>query len=180
MSFRRVWSQFHRHGVTLGPTPGVREAWHQGRRWYHVWVLTLDDPAVHARCATVHAALSSWLGPMPNRLHVTVWVHGFDPPPPYPEGQQVDVEVGRINSFTSCAFLEVRSPALPLVRRLFDGPEERWSAYRPHLTVGCYTSRFATRDLPFAPWRQLPALRTTGTLRHLCVDAFTSALVEPI
>ena len=34
-----TWQRFLDAGRTLGPSPGVREAWHQGRSSYAVWAL---------------------------------------------------------------------------------------------------------------------------------------------
>ena len=57
MSFRRAWLRFLRAGRTLGPTPGVREAWARGGSTYHAWVLEIDDPRVVARRDAVRALL---------------------------------------------------------------------------------------------------------------------------
>lgn len=176
MSFRRTWRRFRAAPRTLGPTPGVREAWHQGRRWYHVYLLLLEDPAVDARVAEVAGALAPWVTPFATgQAHVTVWVHGFSPPPDHAAlGARVPVEIGRLNSFTSCPFLEVRSPALPGLRLGFSTPEERWSAYRPHLTVGRYNADTPIDVLipALRRWRRLPALRSEARFVHAEVDAF--------
>lgn len=176
MSFRRVWARFLRGPVTLGPAPGVREAWHRGRRWYHVWALRVDDPAVRARRDAVLDALGPLAEPFcAEDLHVTLWVHGFAPPEfVHPEeGRAVPLRVGGANAFLSAPFLEVRGPLAGL-RAGFPGPEERWASYRPHLTVGRFRSTAPTRVAAarLRPWRALPTIATVGTLRHCVVDAF--------
>lgn len=179
MSFRRVWSRFSRSTRTLGPTPGAREAWHQGRRWYHVTLLRIDDAAVVARRNAVLANLADVLTPFAlDDLHITVFVHGFvDParmrPPPW-ENEPVAVRIGGVNAFGSCVFLEARSPAIPSLRRRFSGPEERWSAYRPHVTVGLFRATLPVGPiLPrLRPLRRLSPLLATGRLTTVLVDAF--------
>lgn len=180
MSFRRTWARFSREGRTLGPSPGVREAWHQGRRWYHVWLLTLADPRVRARRDLVRDALGDALTPFcEDAPHVTVWVHGFEPPRgPHPhEGARVPVTIGGASSFASCPFLEVRAPALRGLRAAFEGAEERWSAYRPHLTVGLYARTRRAPDIVerLRRLRALPPLRTEGTFVSARVDAWDAS-----
>ncbi len=185
MSFQRVWRRFADGRRTLGPSPGVREAWAQGRRCYHAWVLVIDDPRVEARRAEIAAAieasspgaLSPWCA---GAGHVTVWVSGWDVPPRRPdEGLRVPLEVGRASAFASCPFLEVRSPRgangrdLRALRGRFTGREERWAAYRPHLTVGLWRRTEAVEPLVAAlrPFRRAPWLRTEGVLRLAHIDA---------
>ncbi len=177
MSFRRTWARFAREGRILGPSPGVREAWHQGRRWYHVWLLTLDDPRVRDRRDAVRDALGESVRPFcQDAPHVTVWVHGFHPPrAPHPdEGACVPVVVGAASSFASCPFLEVRAPVLRGLRARFAGPEERWAAYRPHLTVGLYAHSRPAPDVVerLRPLRRLPPLPTEGRFVAARVDAW--------
>ncbi len=185
MSFQRVWRRFAAGRRTLGPSPGVREAWAQGRRCYHAWVLVIDDPRVEARRAEVASALEvaspGSLSPWCARAsHVTVWVAGWEPPGSHPrEGARVPLEVGRASAFSSCPILEVRCPGevrgsgLRALRATFPGREERWAPYRPHLTVGLWR-----RSEPVGPLvgalrslRRLPWLRTEGVLRLAHIDA---------
>ena len=177
MSFARIWQQFRRSTATLALTPGVREAWHQGRRWYHVSLLMIEDPAVQKRLEQVANALEGALLPSaPGQPHVTLWVHGFEIPHLHSlENQRVPLRIGAANSFLSCPFLEVRAPELQQLRQSFDGPEERWASYRPHLTVGRYAGALPTQQLSrrLRPFRGLPPLQTEGVLRHMCVDAFS-------
>lgn len=154
----------------------MREAWHRGRRWYHVWVLDLDD-AVRPRIGEVRAALGeSVVGFSDTTPHVTVWVHGFDPSwTPHPwEGRSWPLEVGGANAFLSCPFLEVRGGFLPELRAGFAGVEERWAAWLPHVTVGRFAASLPTGPVAhrLRPLRGLPRLRTTATLRHGVVDAW--------
>lgn len=179
MSARRAWARFGRLGHTWGLAPGAREAWHRGRRWYHVWVLRVDDAAVRARRAAVWETMAGWLEPSaPDDPHVTVWVHGFDPPGfHHPlEGAEVPLRVGGAGSFASCPYLEVRGPLDPL-RRAFPGGEERWAPYLPHLTVGRYAGAVPVAPVVRAlrPLRRLPPLDTRGRLCHVVVDALDPA-----
>ena len=178
MSFRRAWLRFLRAGRTLGPTPGVREAWARGGSTYHAWVLEIDDPRVVARRDAVRARLeearpgctSAWCEGQP---HVTAWVAGWTLPPVHPlEGERVALEVRGASAFASCPFLEVASPALRRLRGTFAGAEERWAPYHPHVTIALWA-----RTEPVAPLaralrgvRRLPPLRVEGTLRLACID----------
>lgn len=158
----------------------MREAWHQGRRWYHVWVLDLSPaPALIDRLDAVRAALGPMVTPFSVATpHVTVWVRGFAPGPAHPaEGRVVPLRVGRVNAFASCPFLEVRAPALAAIRAGFAGPEERWSAYRPHLTVARFSGDWPVDEVRrrLRPYRALPALQVEGRLRHGVVDAWSES-----
>lgn len=157
----------------------MREAWHQGRRWYHVTLLRIDDAAVAARRDAVLASFSDVLAPFAvDHLHITVFVHGFvDParlPPSRWEDEPVALRIGGVNAFGSCVFLEARGAAIPSLRRRFSEPEERWSAYRPHLTVGLFRAKLPVGPLlsRLRPFRRLPPLLTTGLLTTAFVDAF--------
>lgn len=199
MGFRHQWARFLRGPRTLAPTPGVREAWHRGRRWYHVWVLELDESAA-ARRDEVYGALIRGAGagargagaerrlliPFSLRTpHVTVWVHGFEeeeaggprrrPAPGHPEeGAHFTLGLGGASSFLSCPFVEVRAPWIGALREGFPGREERWAAYLPHLTVARYAAALPTSELAahLRPLRRLPPLEVAATLRHRVVDAW--------
>lgn len=177
MSFRREWTRFRALPSTLGPTEGVREAWHQGRRWYAVWVLRVEDPAVRARRDAVARALGGLVLPFSEDTpHVTVWVAGWSAPDATPTaGLTVPLSVGRVNAFASCPYLEVRAPALRGLRAHFGGVEERWAPYRPHLTVARFRREVPTRDvvLLLRPFRRLGGLSTVGVLTPAWVDAFS-------
>jgi hypothetical protein len=178
MSFRRTWLRFLRAGRTLGPTPGVREAWARGGEAYHAWVLEVDDPRVRARRDAVRALLEEarpgctapWCEAQP---HVTAWVAGWTLPPVHAlEGERVALEVRGASAFASCPFLEVASPALRRLRATFPGAEERWAPYHPHVTVALWA-----RTEPVAPLaralravRALPPLHVEGALRLAAID----------
>lgn len=174
MSFRRAWTRFLRRGHTWPPTPGVREAWHQGRRDYHVWVIELEG--ARDRRDRVYTALSPWLTPFcHDDPHVTVWVHGFAPPPLHPEeGRHVEIQLGGASSFATCPFLEARCDELRALRAGFSTPEKRWAGYLPHVTVGRYRQRLVAREVAaaLAPFRRLPPIFVRGRFAHRIVDAF--------
>jgi hypothetical protein len=175
LSFSRCWQQFLAAPTLLIGDPGIRERWHQGRRWYHVSVLVLEEPAIQERRKAIFSALSPLLRPSaPATPHVTVWVHGFGPPDFSEEGAEVEVEVGRVNSFRSCVFLEVRCPEIRKLRASFSGVEERYAPYLPHITVGCYQQAVLPKTLLplLRPFRRLPPLRLRARLQAMCVDAW--------
>lgn len=178
MSFNRVWSRFLRRPRTLGPTPGERERWHLGRRWFHVSALVLDAPELTARVEQTYEPLAAHLDRFSTHTpHVTCFVHGFAEPsqvPPLPqEGEEVLLRVGGANAFASCVFLEVRSPRLRALRATFPPGEHRWSAYRPHVTVGLFRAAVPTAEVAacLRGFRALPAMEVRGTLRTCFVDA---------
>ncbi len=176
MSFARQWRRFRALDQTWGQTPGVREAWHQGRRWYQVWVLRIDDPRVDARRDALAAALAPYIEPFSTRSpHVTAWVAGWNAPTRHPAaGTPVAVQVGTANAFASCPFLEVRAPALRALRGGFGGPEDRWGGYLPHLTVGRFDACHPTGPVvdTLRAFRRLPPLRSEAALVPAWVDAF--------
>ncbi len=153
-AFAETWALLAAATEALGPSPGVREAWHRGRPRYAVWALRVTDEAVLERMNDVSLALSRALGPAPDRLrphpttdaHVTVWVAGFPTDTSALDDALDDdvawarlhaqaaeaagsgplsLTVGGANSFLSCAFLEVFDPAGDLARlRARLGPGE--------------------------------------------------------
>ena len=119
--------------------------------------------------------MGDWILPF-RQPHVTVWVQGFEHREPHPqEGQEFSLSVGGINSFASCLFLEVRAERLKEIRRSFDGKEERWRPYLPHLTVGCYACSLQPRQIAkqIHAFRGLPPLKISGIFRRARVDAFS-------
>lgn len=179
MGFRRAWARFGSAGTTLGPTPGVREDWHRGRRWYHVWVLRVADPRVRERRDAVFQDLGAAVSPFgADHPHVTVWVHGFDAPRfVHPlEGSEVPLSVGDASAFRAAPFLEVRGRLDPL-RAAFPGPEERWTHYLPHLTVGSFVGGVDTAAVRarLRLWRGIDPLPALGTFTHCVLDAFDPA-----
>lgn len=182
MSFNRVWSRFLGRRHTLGPTPGVRERWHQGRRWFHVSALLLDAPELTARVEQTFQPLAPFLEPFSARTpHVTCFVHGFADPahvPPLPaEGEEVELRVGGANAFASCVFLEVRSARLRELRTAFPAGEHRWSAYRPHITVGLFRAAVPTAAIVprLRALRALSTINLRGRLTTCFLDASSSS-----
>lgn len=178
MSFNRVWARFLRRSRTLAPTPGVREAWHQGRRWFHVSALLLEAPTLAERIAQTRSGLDPHLDVFSaHSPHVTCFVHGFADPTSVPElpneGEEVELVIGGANAFASCVFLEVRSSRLHALRAAFTGEEHRWAAYRPHVTVGLFRAAVPTREVAatLRPLRSLPPIRAKGRLHTCFLDA---------
>jgi hypothetical protein len=139
-----------------------------------VWVLRVEDPAVRDRRDVVADALSAWIVPFSRETpHVTVWVRGWEPPPAVPAAR-VTVEVGRVNAFASCVFLEVRCPAIRELRATMPPGEARWGGYVPHLTVGRFPEDHATGPIVAAlrPFRRLAPVRVTADLVAARVDAW--------
>ncbi|MCC6996379.1 MAG: 2'-5' RNA ligase family protein [Deltaproteobacteria bacterium] len=192
-----TWQRFLDAGRTLGPSPGVREAWHQGRGSYAVWALLLDDEVaggqLRARADAVAAAVAP-LGVRPVRqLHVTVFVAGF---PALVATRPDDVatvrlarqlgraraaagplalEVGGASSFQTCAMLEVTpvGDALARLRAALtaEAPEVRFAPYQPHVTAAIYDhdGPAAPVAAALAPLRDLPPLRVAPARLDLVV-----------
>jgi 2'-5' RNA ligase len=73
-----TWKRFGDAPSTLGPTPGVREAWHQGRQRYAVWVVRVCDQRIAARAAQIAMQLSDVASQVPvTQHHITLFVCGF-------------------------------------------------------------------------------------------------------
>ena len=154
----RLLATFRSAPSTLGPTPGVREAWHQGRSVYAVWVLRVLDAPILERMALVNARLAPH-GVRPfGEAHVTVFVAGF---PARAPGRDDDVSidallaplgtvgwrrprllVGAPSSFRSCPILAVADPdgGLAALRAPLSSHmrEVRFAPYEPHITLGLY------------------------------------------
>ncbi|MFN7144390.1 MAG: 2'-5' RNA ligase family protein [Myxococcota bacterium] len=181
--FDEVWQRFLAAPTTLGPTPGVREAWHRGRPRYAVWALRVEEAPIRARAA----ALADHLAPhgvLPFRdPHITVFVAGFPTAVPLADDDvaehvlaaQVDalracrlppprLAVGGLNAFLSCPVLEVLDPHGDLARLRAPlaalHPEIRFAPYLPHLTVGTFGDTRPTAPVAaaVAPFRGLPPL----------------------
>lgn len=176
MSFRRAWTRFNRAPRVLLPTPGHREAWHQGRPWYYVTVLELDDVAVNARRDALLEAVADVCVPFSHGSpHVTVFVHGFARPDlPMLGAAPFDLLVGGAGAFQTCVFLEVRCPELRELRAGLGSIEHRWAHYLPHVTAGRFVRAARPSDIGtrLRPFRHLPAIRASGKLCLMAVDAF--------
>ncbi len=182
--FEGVWEAFCDAGTTLGHTPGAREAWHQGRRRYAVWLLRLEGGAAAERVAELQGALAGRIRPTrADELHVTAFVAGF-PAPVASRGDDVDdallartwielqarppvapeLVIGGVTAFRTCAVLEVGEPRGQLAAlrgRLGRWAREvRFDRYRPHLTLGTFPKTVPVGPLveALAPFRDLPAL----------------------
>jgi 2'-5' RNA ligase len=180
MTHDPVWRDFTAAPMTAGPSPGIREQWRRGRRWYAVWVLRVSEPAVHARMAAVAARLSDAVRVTPaDQAHITLFVSGFVTDTPRLDDDvaesvllrqrdalaeqdlSLDLAVGGAGSFSTAAFLEVHGE-LTALRRVLSGhaDELRFGPYHPHVTVGVYRD---TRPIPplaaaLAPHRDLPPI----------------------
>ncbi|MCB9745195.1 MAG: 2'-5' RNA ligase family protein [Alphaproteobacteria bacterium] len=193
----QVWERFLEGPETLGPTPGVRERWHRGRRRFVAWALRVDAAVVRARVAEAQAALGGWVRPSaPEELHVTLWVLGFPSEAPEQDDElptedlarmakalegagPVALHVGGLNAFLSAPFLEVTCPDGSLGRlRERLGPlsrELRFAPYLPHLTVGVFRESLPTGLISarLRALREATPIPLTVSEAHLCeIDAF--------
>ena len=178
MGFTETWTRFLELEQTLGPSPGVRAQWHQGRPRYAVWLCRLQSPALTDRIEAIAAQLGDAIHPIPPEdTHVTVFVSGFPAAhPAYNDDVSWEVleqqrgllqrhfkpttlHVGRSCSFSTAAFLEVTDPGgvLHSVRDALctAASELRFAPYQPHVTIGVYAD---TRPAPpiaqvLAQWR---------------------------
>lgn len=153
------------NGRMIGETPGLREAWHRGRRAYFVWLFTIEEPSVVARARESTARLGALVEPSPSpsphaRLHVTALVNGFpdELPPDLCAAQRHAVEEAqpkaplvRVHG-PALSFVSVQLPVcdcekgIRAVRRALRSASEalghrepRESPYAPHVTVGNVT-----------------------------------------
>lgn len=181
--------------------PADPVAWRQGRERYGVWVIDADLAPVHTRLAHARAHLPGWLWPSPRQPHITVCVGGFlctaprhadDLPPARLAAQKealqacgvaaFELQIGRLNSFDSAAFLEItehpQAPphndppgsALARLRAALVGAhtEFRDTPYCPHLTVGLYQRAVPKTRLvaQLAAFEAGPALRLPVRALH--------------
>ena len=185
MQIAAPWTQFCALSETLGPSPGVREAWTRGRSRYAVWLLRVSDPLVVARAQAVAAALGDAIRPIPPAdLHITLLVAGFpvagsgrwddDVPECVLAAQRAALRrarlpplrlaVGGASSFATAPFLTVTDVEGTLARArslLAAGVREiRFAPYCPHVTVGVYRDTRPAAPLRevLAGWRGLPPL----------------------
>ncbi len=193
MTFAQTWRDFTTAPLTLGPSPGIREQWRQGRQRYAVWVLRVSEPRVHARMAMVAGRLGDAVRLFPaEEAHITLFVCGFPTAAPrLDDDVAVDVllrqrdaleaadlslalTVGGCSSFTTAAFLEVHEGGgLTAIRRILAGAtdEQRPGPYHPHVTVGVYQD---SRPIPplvaaLEPLRDAPPIRVYPTAVELVV-----------
>ena len=181
MTFPQTWRAFCQQPTTLGPDPGIRQRWHQGRRWYAVWVLRVAEPAVHARMAALAEQLGDAIRPIPaSQAHITLFVCGFPSRTPCLDDdideatlraqwralQSADLSlslaVGGASSFSTAAFLEVHGDLSEIRGILASCADElRFGPYHPHVTIGTYPQTRPvgpiravlerSRDLPLIP-----------------------------
>lgn len=158
--FDAIWSRFVEGPSTLGPTPGVREAWHRGRARYAVWLLRAVDPAILARLDMVRDALAPFGVEAIAEPHVTVFVAGFPAARPLEDDDIAEatlaaqaealgaelpsprLAIGGASAFLSCPILEVQDPHgnLEAIRARLGAlrREVRFAPYVPHLTIGTF------------------------------------------
>jgi len=182
MTFDENWASFLAAPTTLGPKPDVREAWHQGRRRYAVWILRVADPRVHRRMAEVAEALACPIRRVPDEdAHITLSIGGFrcerpkrdddvhnhdleitaralSMTPPEP----LTVEVRGAHSFLTCAVLQVRDPTgrLEALRARIGEGLRFGHPWLPHVTVGSYLEDHPIREIAndLDPLRDLPPI----------------------
>ncbi len=155
-----------RSTFTLPAATGDHAEWHRGRSTYCLWHIGLDEAAVRDRVAAAQEHLAPYLlRPYLRQPHITLFVCGFpNNGSRYDDdysNEQFDlhaaalrhaeippfsIELGRLNSFASAPYLEVRDPdkGIERVRTTLAGPmaEVGRTAYTPHLTVGLYGGAF--------------------------------------
>ncbi|MFT5684665.1 MAG: 2'-5' RNA ligase [Myxococcota bacterium] len=202
--FKQAWRDFTTTPTTAGPSPGIREQWHRGRRWYAVWVLRVSEAAVHERMAEVADRLGDAVRVIPaDQAHITLFVSGFPTPNPHLDDDiaesallrqrdalaaadlRLDLTIGGACSFSTAAFLEVHEGGgLTAIRRILAGQadELRFTDYHPHVTVGVYRDTAPIPPLVAAltPLRDLPPIPLSPTAVELVVFDATiegSALV---
>ena len=193
MTFAQTWRDFTAAPLTIGPSPGIREQWRQGRRWYAVWVLRVSEPLVHARMAAVADRLGDAVRLFPpEEAHITLFVSGFPTADPRRDDDvaaavllrqrdalesadlSLTLTVGGCSSFTTAAFLEVHEGGgLTAIRRILADQvdEQRLGSYHPHVTVGVYRDARPTPPLvaALAPLRDAPPIRLQPTAVELVV-----------
>jgi 2'-5' RNA ligase len=159
-------------------------SWRRGRQRFGVWVIDADVAPVRERLQRACAHLGEALWPSTRQPHITVAVGGFlcdeavhadDWAPARLAAQQValqalalrpfTLQIGRLDSFDSAAFLQVHDPegGLTRLRQALVGShhEYRDTPYCAHLTAGLYRRAVAKAALT----KQLQALDGGPALR---------------
>lgn len=178
--------------------------WRRGRSRFGVWVIEADTAPVRARLQRAQAHLGDMLWPSPRQPHITVAVGGFlcdeavhddDWAPAQLAAQQAalqalalrpfTLQIGRLDSFDSAAFLQVADPqgGLTQLRQALVGShhEYRDTSYCAHLTVGLYRRAVAKAGLTaqLHAFEAGPALNLPVTAVHwvsYAADALGSLL----
>ncbi len=184
VTFADSWQAFVEAPTTLGPRPGVREAWHRGRVHYALWMLRLEDERVLERKASISQALAGFsTRPIaPADAHVTLSVAGFRGERMPAQDDEVHnwelevtgrsltmspsdrftITIGGAHSFLTCAALKVSDPDGGLASlRSRTGADLRFGhPYLPHVTVSSYQADIPTSQIAAAlePLRELPPL----------------------
>lgn len=145
--------------------------WHRGRELYSLWLIELDDQAVHPRVEAARKHLGGLLhSTYARQPHITLFVCGFLVDVPRFDDdfsmQQVllqeralhdaaiaafRVDIGGLNSFSTAPFLEVvdRDGGIERVRAILSCTESEIgrSTFIPHVTVGLYGGTFRSEDV---------------------------------
>ncbi|MBB1520067.1 2'-5' RNA ligase family protein [Aquipseudomonas guryensis] len=162
--------------------------WHCGRKRYGLWAIPVGCPAVLARMQAARELLGDWLHPgYLRQAHITLFVCGFEalqrrydddfcsdqlqrqredlqrlPLAPF------ELQIGRLDSFSSAAFLQVDDPQRRLqpLRDCLTGHAEeiRQSPYLPHLTLGLYRQSISAQA-----WRERAAALSQPQPLHFTV-----------
>ncbi len=156
----RTAERFLRREKTDRPRCRNYHRWHQGEPNYYLWALLIDCPQILAKTHAARTQLEPYLIDRYQRQdHITIFACGFSGADydrhrerleKFPIGP-FELKVHGANSFPLAPFLEVEDcdGGLNALRSRFNSvtPEERTTAYVPHITLGIYNNHHCTRAL---------------------------------
>lgn len=158
--------EFQEYDTTLKNYDRDFIEWHNGRQYYSLWAVEVEEPSWLKNVANARRYLSSYLLSGCHRQpHITIYTCGFvDKGDAYREMleeqiklikasnlRQFPIHLVGLNSFISSPYLAIEDPTntFSRIRGILSTTvlEDRIDEYVPHITVGLYDDVYSTIEL---------------------------------
>ena len=140
--------------------------WHNGRQYYSIWAVEIEEPSWLQNVGRARNYLASYLlSGCHRRPHITIFTCGFVEQSDAYRGmlkeqirqikasslRRFPINLVGLNSFASSPYFKVEDPAhaFTRIRGILSKTvlEERSGEYVPHVTVGLYDDNYPTVEL---------------------------------
>ena len=156
---------FHNHQSTYKNVDRNFVEWHQGRPYYYIWAVMIDEPCWLKQLTLSQRLLTSYLVEgYARQAHISLLPAGFLRPNSLSMEAIIglvtqyvafDIELGPLDSFTGSPYHQIKDPTgqLTALRKAFrpiaadPNSKVEDTQYVPHLTVGLYNDVYPLLDI---------------------------------